>query len=126
MLDCTIYFIRCVSLKAIKIGQAGNPGKRLAEMQVGCPADLVMYGKCHGTKEDEKMLHAKFRSQKIRGEWFTETPEMMEFIDNVIAKGMPSRTEQDAKYDQLCRKLYAPISDEEYFAELKAMRESKT
>jgi hypothetical protein len=113
MLECTIYFIRCPMLRAIKIGQAGNPHKRMAEMQVGCPIDLVMYGIFQAPAGTERKLHAQFRGQRIRGEWFKESAELFTFIDELIANGMPEKPkrdyEQEDEFNRLVRAIHAPV-----------------
>lgn len=105
-----IYFIRCPAMNAVKIGFTSDPYKRMASMQVGCPAELVMHGYFQGKMGDERWLHSKFGSQRIRGEWFTESKEMLAFFDEVIAKGMPRYTqEQNDEFDRFVRQIYAPV-----------------
>jgi hypothetical protein len=66
-----IYFMRIGNDGPIKIGFThGNPRKRMAELQAGCPWEINLIGTIPGTKLNEKWLHEKFSPFKIRNEWF--------------------------------------------------------
>ena len=71
--DCYVYFI--ASEGGIKIGYAHNPMARLGTLQVGnaTKLDLIQAVKCKNeshAKRLEWQLHERFKSQRIRGEWF--------------------------------------------------------
>jgi Meiotically up-regulated gene 113 len=58
-----------------KIGIAKNPHRRLTDLQVSCPFDLVVfYKRRYATRElafrEESRLHGFFRKKHRRGEWF--------------------------------------------------------
>lgn len=65
----------------IKIGVAANPGARLAELQVAVPYQCRLLKVADGGRKLEKDLHIAFRSDRIRGEWFRPTPDLMKVID---------------------------------------------
>ena len=71
-----IYFIRCGTDGPIKIGWTANLKERLANLQSANPAELVLLGSRSGTQEQEKELHARFASQRLRGEWFSWSLEL--------------------------------------------------
>lgn len=65
-----IYIIGCSGF--IKIGFAKNPEKRLASLQTGSPAELILHAsfETEHPKIHEKMIHRRFRRFRVRGEWF--------------------------------------------------------
>lgn len=67
-----VYFIHAPGI-GIKIGISRTPTKRMAELQTGCPCDLVLLGQIRGSTSLERYLHMRFRTQRLpRGEWFHE------------------------------------------------------
>lgn len=83
----TVYFIRCQQY--VKIGISMNPATRLQQIRRGGgshfprlldveTAELVTTEP--GGFEREKELHAKFAHLRHTGEWFTEAPELTEYI----------------------------------------------
>lgn len=80
-----VYFIR-FSSRTYKIGMTRqNPHKRLAEIQTGCPVQLVIYGYIETDKpeEIEAELHKRFNDRRISGEWFRITDAE---IDDYLSK----------------------------------------
>jgi hypothetical protein len=64
----------------IKLGCAAVPRLRMVELQVGNHEPLELLAVRRGTRRDEVALHERFWGARIRGEWFTATPELMEEI----------------------------------------------
>lgn len=54
----------------VKIGFAGNPVERLAQLQTGNPNQLKLRLMVRGTKQHERELQRKARPYRINGEWF--------------------------------------------------------
>lgn len=75
--DGFIYFVQGEGVSAIKIGFATSPKVRLDSLQCGSPVRLKFIGLMHGTMDDEKRLHDRFRKHRLHGEWFSATPEIM-------------------------------------------------
>ena len=77
-----VYFARAGKTGPVKIGYAkDDPEKRVKYLQTGCPEQLeILYviNKCVRTFEG--FLHKEFAKYKIRGEWFTYSPEIDKFI----------------------------------------------
>lgn len=66
-----IYFIQAGN-EGIKIGRTIlNVERRIVDMQVGCPIELVLLGTVKGNKEREIELHEKFKKFRLRGEWYS-------------------------------------------------------
>lgn len=76
-----IYFIYCAAQRAIKIGVADDPAARLQSLQTGCPDRLTLLVVIPGGRPEEAALHGRFKDIRLRGEWFRESPELMEEID---------------------------------------------
>jgi hypothetical protein len=80
-----IYYIACTATERLKIGYtSGEPEVRLKQLQTGSAANLRLIA-CHpGTQDDEKDLHAKFASQRVRGEWFEMSEDLFKHLSMVI------------------------------------------
>lgn len=80
-----IYYIACTSTQRMKIGYTrGEPEVRLKQLQTGSAADLRLMA-CHqGSADDERMLHERFAEDRIRGEWFSVSDQLLEHISLVI------------------------------------------
>lgn len=76
-----IYFIQAEDSKAIKIGIADNPQRRLAALATGSAEPLTLLGVQHGVKADEIDLHRRFRSLRLKGEWFQPGQDLLDYIN---------------------------------------------
>lgn len=65
-----IYFAWDRANEAIKVGLAADPAGRLAEGQTWNPTPLVLLFSMHGGRRSELAIHERFKSFRIRGEWF--------------------------------------------------------
>ena len=54
-------------------------------MQTGNPEPMMLLGELPGGRADEADLHRRFRSFRVRGEWFRYSDELRAFIDEAIA-----------------------------------------
>lgn len=77
----TVYFIQAGKGGAVKIGYAKDVRRRMAELRISCPHDLVLIGAMPGGAEKEAELHAMFWSVHLRGEWFCPCEPLYDFID---------------------------------------------
>lgn len=75
-----VYFVQATESRRIKIGFTARLGKRLLAISTYCPEPVQVIGIMHGTIQDELALHERFKSCRIRGEWFAETPELTDYI----------------------------------------------
>ena len=76
-----VYFVLSMSSHLVKIGYAKDPWKRLSSMQTGCPEELRMMAVIYtylpvGLESD---LHVRFAAQRVRGEWFSLTDELVDY-----------------------------------------------
>lgn len=72
-----VYFLREGDYGPIKIGWAEDPEKRRGTLQTGNSRPLVLLGQLPGTVQDEHAWHARFHKERIIGEWFTATPQLL-------------------------------------------------
>lgn len=75
-----IYFLRAGTSGPIKIGTSVNVDSRIATLQTGCPDELRLIARIRGGSGVERMLHQKFDRDRIRGEWFKPSSELVELI----------------------------------------------
>lgn len=75
-----IYFVRDTETGHIKIGHAGQPWRRLQQMQIGAPGELVMLAMEPGAAEREADLHTQFSPERVRGEWFRASPRLLDHV----------------------------------------------
>jgi len=76
-----VYFIRSEKTYAIKIGfTSGQAEKRLNSLQTAHPYKLRLLAITPGTMEYEKLLHDRFSSYRLEGEWFNPHPDLLAFI----------------------------------------------
>jgi len=61
-----------------KIGVSDNPVARLADIQVGCPGEVVLVGWFLG--DVEATLHCEFKNDRYRGEWFRVTKRLVDYV----------------------------------------------
>jgi hypothetical protein len=79
-----IYFIKSGSY--VKIGQARNPIRRLADLQTSHPKRLVLLAAFQAPMHLERRIHDHFIESHQGGEWFYATAELRD-LANLIAKG---------------------------------------
>lgn len=69
-----IYFAHAEGTDRVKIGfTAGDPAKRLADLQTGCPHRLSLLLVVEGGEQDEAEYHKEFATFRVHGEWFQLT-----------------------------------------------------
>ena len=84
-----IYFVQGELTKHVKIGFTRNhPEQRIKALQIGSPDRLLLLGWCHGRRIAEGTLHSKFAPQRLFGEWFACSPDLLAFIQEVNGKAV--------------------------------------
>jgi len=81
--SCVVYFIQESAIGAIKIGATGNLKRRLDMLRVHSPHEVSVLACVPGDERLEKYLHDRFRSSRIRGEWYRATPELFVCIEEL-------------------------------------------
>lgn len=75
-----VYFARFGSDGPVKIGFAKNITARMDNLGRRLWDDMKIIRVLDATEKDEKTLHKRFSHLNIRGEWFTFSPEMFEYL----------------------------------------------
>ena len=65
-----VYFLTAEGLDAVKIGSTDDLRSRQKQLQIGCPVALALLSAVVGGRDVELALHERFKSHRIRGEWF--------------------------------------------------------
>lgn len=101
-----IYFIQGKNGGPIKIGQSTDPRARLKQLQTSNPETLVLRRVVNAPEEMEARLHALFRDDQIRGEWFKATPAIA-----AMANAIPDE-EGDVTVIHPGRRTWRPLPGE--------------
>ncbi|TKD50242.1 GIY-YIG nuclease family protein [Sphingomonas baiyangensis] len=79
-MPCYTYFVSEGPRGPIKIGSTTDPARRLATMQIGNSQKLKMFGLVLAKASPEARWHQRFAAQRLGGEWFKRTPELLAAI----------------------------------------------
>lgn len=100
-----IYFIQCGENGPVKIGQTSNGvEERLNQLQTGCPYKLKLLWVYHEDVYSEPEIHEIFKHERISGEWFHPSRNMMIFIHEELFNNC-----------KIFDSNYGPIEIEEHF-----------
>lgn len=72
-----IYFIRAGEYGPVKIGVADDVRNRLRELQCANHEKLALIRNFAGDQPVERWLHRHFAAQRVRGEWFWFSDDML-------------------------------------------------
>ena len=76
-----IYFIQCGDNGPIKIGYTNNDVQtRMNQLQTGCPNKFRLLWVYTDNYYTESQIHEMFTHERIRGEWFRPSTELLDFI----------------------------------------------
>lgn len=78
-----IYFIQSGKDGPIKIGTTNNVESRLGDIRVLNPQKIKLLKSIKGTQKYEKEIHRKFKNDRIKGEWFRLSSDLIEFINSL-------------------------------------------
>lgn len=96
--DTWIYFVRAMPSDEIKIGFTARPRERFSELQMGTTEKLELLGIVKGGFNLEESLHNRFKSQRIRGEWHKNSPELLLIIKELTSRitgNVPSSMQEE-------------------------------
>lgn len=86
-----VYFVRAGEY--VKIGFSTDAKSRIDSLQTGQPYDLECLCLIRGSRSTESKLHTRFAKSHVRGEWFSQSEELMQYIEKLKDTGM------DVKYE---------------------------
>lgn len=81
-----VYFIQQKNGGPIKIGSSVHPLLRLKQIRAHSPVEVELIAAIEGSAKLERELHAKFADNRLHGEWFTSTEELVSYIKDI---GLP-------------------------------------
>lgn len=90
-----IYFLRAGQF--IKIGQSKRWKERLAQMQPGSPHIIIPLLVLIAEPGLEKKLHARFRVDHFRGEWFHSGPALAAYIKENLSRCVAKSDAEDLR-----------------------------
>lgn len=79
-----VYFLQEADGGPIKIGYGWRPADRLRGAQVGNPRPLRLLGSISGGRALERAWHLRFQTDRIRGEWFAASPDLVDAIEGAL------------------------------------------
>lgn len=80
--ESLIYFVQAGEGGPIKIGYSVAPEERVKDFQCGNPWKLRLLRAFPGGVEEERELHARFAADRMHGEWFKPTPELVRLAED--------------------------------------------
>lgn len=83
-----VYFILDAAAGLVKIGRAGNPWRRLSQIQAHNASLLEIVAIEPGGAQREAELHERFSASRVRGEWFRFDGELEQYAQ---ALGLPEK-----------------------------------
>lgn len=83
----SVYFIQAIAGGPVKIGRSITPTERLSSLQTGNPMPLRIIATIPGGAFAERALHRAFADDRVKGEWFSPSRELMAFIAEISRKG---------------------------------------
>lgn len=88
----SVYFIRAATTPpTIKIGYSAHVSKRVEWILRKCPEGSAFLGYLPGQRDLERHFHYLFRRQRILGEWFEESEDLLRLIADYTIKHMPGK-----------------------------------
>jgi hypothetical protein len=75
-----IYAIRAIGTQYVKIGRAASVGKRLKELDTGCPHELHIEAVGNWDDSRESAIHAYLVDHCEKLEWFRDSPQTAQII----------------------------------------------
>lgn len=117
-----IYVIHAVGTEWYKIGWTDGKTvqKRMADIQTGCPHDLVCIAKLEGGRREEIGLHRRYDDFRGNGEWFRlpdwaigELSDGSLSISRGFNRSRKVNTVPDIMFSKVVHKAYQAIADGE-------------
>jgi hypothetical protein len=76
-----VYFVQAGADGPIKIGFSRALSARIKKMRADCPYELTLLAHIDGGQDVEQDLHERFAHLRLRGEWFSPGPDLLEYIE---------------------------------------------
>lgn len=114
-----VYFV-AAGAEAIKIGFTDNIYARMIALQIGNHLPLKLLGCRPGNELDEENTHKQFAKDRLQGEWFYPSDELLDYIDAYCPSGpatklFVTKTKTPMVMDSITRTVVS-LFDEPYQA----------
>jgi hypothetical protein len=76
-----VYIIYNKENEVCKVGWSKKPGRRLKNLQVGCPYKLSIMFYFKACRNDEKNLHKILKEHSLVGEWFKLSQNLLDEVN---------------------------------------------
>lgn len=78
-----VYFFLGSDTDRMKIGHAKDVEARFRAIQTGCSEELLFFGMIPAVDPPalERALHKRFAKDRLHGEWFTTSADIVEFVE---------------------------------------------
>jgi hypothetical protein len=79
------HFLRDPNARRIKIGYSGDVEQRVKAIRLMSSAVLELLGQVPAPRWFERVLHRVFSGLREHGEWFRESAELLQFIQQTVS-----------------------------------------
>lgn len=101
-----IYFVQADIIGRIKIGTTAdeNINKRLEKLRTACPVGLTVLLTLPGGRKKEARLHERFAADRLHGEWFNPSANLIRYICKLSGKKIERALDRKPKRSVAVRK----------------------
>lgn len=78
-----VYLVRAGMDGPFKIGRSTNVPDRVATLQTANHTSLRLVAQLPGGVEVERLLHRRFAPNRLHGEWFEPSPDLVAFVEEI-------------------------------------------
>lgn len=82
-----VYFVQPVNGGPVKIGVSKHPQSRLSSLMSWSPFRLRLLATAPGDEVSEGQLHHRFAKDRLHGEWFRPSPDLMALVEETAQTG---------------------------------------
>ena len=79
--DRIVYVVQFGTGRPIKVGSTVNLGARLSKMSIDHYEPVEMLYLHRGGFKEERAIHKRFARYRLRGEWYSPAPEVIEWCE---------------------------------------------
>ena len=112
-----VYFIQDAS-GCIKIGWSSDVTRRITNLQEGCSSKLELLATLSGGASLEAHLHDTFENDRVTGEWFSPSADLLKYIEMVKSRG-DAALPVGFKSDKLIKPKNQIVTDEEIIEQVR-------
>ena len=80
--EAYVYLLHDIDADLLKIGYTTDMKKRLHQIKLNNNNKVIFLSHFIGSKNNEKILHNKWKKYQIKQEWFSYQEEIIEYFEN--------------------------------------------